>query len=159
LPEHTLLPARITGRLPDPTPVGEVVGEGAQRLVEAFKQDIADLSRAAIHRDAQVFGPLPGEDAEGEVAVRAWLATLASRWGTLRLRPDGVRAGILSKQAGWVGANLEVAVPYDGQQVTLPLRALVMYHKEQDHWTIAHAHISVGIPDELAEGVNDIYFG
>jgi ketosteroid isomerase-like protein len=36
-------------------------------------------------------------------------------------------------------------------EITLPLRVLVVYQKEQDIWKIAHAHISVGIPDHLAE--------
>ena len=151
LPEATLLQARIRGRLPDPSPVGAAVGQGAYGLVEEFKSQIGDLSRAAIHPNAQVFGPLPGEHAEGEMAVRALFATLTARWGGLRLRPDGIRANIVSKQSGWVMANVEVAVPYAGEQVSLPLRALMVYHKKQDQWTIAHAHLSVGIPDELAE--------
>ena len=151
LPERALLQARLAGRLPEPTPVGAAVGQGARILVEKFTRDIEDFSQAVFQRDAQVFGPLPGEHAEGEIAIHALFASLASRWGALRLRGDGVRAGILSIDSGWIAANVDVAVPYDGQEVTLPLRALVIYHKSQDQWTIPHTHLSVGIPDELAE--------
>jgi hypothetical protein len=28
---------------------------------------------------------------------------------------------------------------------------LVVYQKKQENWGIVHAHLSVGIPDELAE--------
>jgi ketosteroid isomerase-like protein len=38
----------------------------------------------------------------------------------------------------------------DGR-VPLPLRWLAVYQKEEERWAVVHAHISVGIPDELAE--------
>jgi ketosteroid isomerase-like protein len=51
----------------------------------------------------------------------------------------------------WVGANLDAVFSYAQQRAALPLRVLVVYQKEQDRWAIAHIHLSVGIPDELAE--------
>jgi ketosteroid isomerase-like protein len=58
---------------------------------------------------------------------------------------------LASEEIGWVGANVEVHMRNSGQKVPLPLRALVVYQKEREHWAIVHAHLSVGIPDELAE--------
>jgi hypothetical protein len=51
---------------------------------------------------------------------------------------------------GWVGANVDAMLSYQDKQVSLPLRALVVYQKEQESWAVAHLHLSVGIPDELA---------
>jgi ketosteroid isomerase-like protein len=83
--------------------------------------------------------------------VRALFAKWASRWGALYLRPDGIRAEMTSEEMGWVGANVEILVRNRDQKVKMPLRALVVYQKERESWSIVHAHFSVGIPDELAE--------
>jgi ketosteroid isomerase-like protein len=113
---------------------------------------LTDLSKATIAPIAHVFGSLPGEQAEGEAAVRQLFAAWASRWGALRLRPDGIRAQVLANAGiGWVGVNMEVSLQPIDRQVTIPLRALVVYQYEQGIWAIVHVHLSVGIPDELAE--------
>ena len=151
LPEEKVLQALTRGILPAPHPVGYAIGAGAQALVGSFKHQLADFSMSAIRRDAHVFGPFPGEDAEGETAVRAQFAKWTSRWGVLRLRPDGVRAEFISETMGWVCANVDAILSYTDQRVALPLRVLVVYQKEGYDWAIVHAHLSVGIPDELAE--------
>ena len=139
------------GILPAPRPTGYAIGAGAQALVDSFKSQLADFSMAAVGRDAHAFGPFPGEEAEGETAVRALFARWTSKWGALRLRPDGIRAEFVSETMGWVGANVDALLSHEEQQVAMPLRALVVYQKEQDHWAIVHVHLSAGIPDELAE--------
>ncbi len=151
LPQEKVLQALTTGRLPAPQFVGDVVMAEAQELVAIFKYQLADFSRTSIGTDAQIFGPFPGEQAEGETAVRELFASWTSKWGALRLRPDGVCAELVSNEMGWVGANVDAHLPYGDRQADLPLRILVVYQKEQENWGIAHAHVSVGIPDELAE--------
>jgi ketosteroid isomerase-like protein len=151
LPEEKVLQALTAGNLPAPHPIGYAIGAGAQALAGSFKSQLADFSMAPIRQDAHVFGPFPGEAAEGEMAVRALFAEWTSKWGVLRLRPDGVRAEFVSATMGWVGANVDALLSYADQRVALPLRVLVIYQKEQDSWAIAHLHLSVGIPDELAE--------
>jgi ketosteroid isomerase-like protein len=152
LPEENILQAMMTGNLPAPHPIVDAIGAGAHVLVESFKQQLADLSGAAIGQNAYVFGPFPGEYAEGETAIRALFAKWTSTWGALRLwSGDGVRAEFIAEGMGWVGANVEVVLSYGNQQVAVPLRVLMVYQKEQENWGIAHAHFSVGIPDELAE--------
>jgi ketosteroid isomerase-like protein len=146
-----VLQALTSGILPAPRPVGYAIGAGAQALVGSFKHQLADFSMSAIRRNAHAFGPFPGEDAEGETAVRALFAKWTSRWGVLRLRPDGVRAEFISETMGWVCANVDAILSYTDQLVALPLRVLVVYQKEGYDWAIVHAHLSVGIPDELAE--------
>lgn len=150
LPEDKVLQALTAGNLPAPHPIGYAIGAGAQDLVGSFKSQLADFSMSAISQGAHAFDPFPGEDAEGETAVRALFSSWTSKWGGLRLRPDGVRAEFISETMGWVAANVEATLSYAGQQVTLPFRALVVYQKA-DEWAIVHAHLSVGIPDELAE--------
>ena len=151
LPEEKVLQALTSGKIPAPHPVGNTVGAGAQALAGSFKHQLADFSMSAISLDAQAFGPFPGEHAEGETAVRDLFARWTSRWGVLRLRPDGVRAEFVSETMGWVGANVDAILSHADQRVALPLRVLVVYQSEQGHWEIVHAHLSVGIPDELAE--------
>jgi ketosteroid isomerase-like protein len=58
---------------------------------------------------------------------------------------------LISEESGWVGANVEAIISDMGKPVRCPVRALFVYRKEQDRWAIVHAHLSVGIPDELAE--------
>jgi ketosteroid isomerase-like protein len=151
LPEAKVLRALTVGSLPAPHPIGYDFGAGAQALVGSFKSQLADFSMSAISRDAHVFGPFPGEEAEGETAVRALFSSWTSKWGGLRLRPDGIRAEFISETMGWVAANVDAVLSYEDHRAVVPLRALVVYQKEQDHWVIVHAHLSVGIPDELAE--------
>ncbi len=151
LPEEKVLRALTVGNLPAPHSIGYDFGAGAQALVGSFKSQLVDFSMSAISRDAHAFGPFPGEAAEGETAVRDLFAKWTSRWGVLRLRPDGVRAEFISETMGWVAANVDAILSYADQRVALPLRVLVVYQKEGYDWAIAHAHLSVGIPDELAE--------
>ena len=151
LPEARILEV-LTGRyLPTPNVIVNKIPPNAQSLVNEFTDNLADLSIAAITRDAYAFGPFPEEYAEGETDVRALFAKWTARWCAPPLGPDEVMAEFVSAESGWVGANVEVNMLYMGEQVTLPLRALFVYQKEQDHWAIDHAHLSVGIPDELAE--------
>jgi hypothetical protein len=151
LPESRILEALTCGYLPAPSAIGDSRHIGAPSLFREFIHQLADLSTATISQDAYVFGPFPEEHATGEMEARALFGEWAARWGTLYLRPDGIRAEFVSEEAGWVAANVEVMRNYQCQQITLPLRALFVYQKEQDTWAIAHAHLSVGIPDELAE--------
>lgn len=151
LPESRILEALTGGYLPAPNVIGDARQAGTQSLVEQFMLQLADLSKAVISQDAYVFGPFPEEHAEGRTEVQALFAKWASRWGALRLRPDGIRAELDSEKSGWVGANVEVTIFYAGQPIALPMRFLVVYQKEQGTWSIAHAHLSLGIPDELAE--------
>jgi ketosteroid isomerase-like protein len=151
LPESRIREALIGGYLPAPGAIGEARQIDKQSLFKEFIHHLADLSRAAIDQDAYVFGPFPEEHARGETEVRALLAKWSSRWGAWYLRPDGIRAELVSEEMGWVGANVEIPMPNGDQKVALPLRALVVYQKERENWAIAHAHFSIGIPDELAE--------
>ena len=152
LAEAKVLQALSTGQLPAPRMPGDSAGPGAEELIEQFARQLVDLSKASISHSCYAFGPLPGEQAEGETAVRRLLATLTSRWGELYLRPDGIRAELLANaEVGWVGANIDARLKPSHPDIAIPLRALVIYQKEQGIWTIVHAHISIGIPDELAE--------
>ena len=151
LPESRILEALTGGYLPAPGAIGDARQIGAQSLFKEFIHQLANLSTAAISQDAYVFGPFPGEYAEGETEVRELFEKWTARWGVLYLRPDGIRAELASEESGWVGANVEATLPYGDRPVHLPMRALMVYHKERDRWAIAHAHLSVGIPDELAE--------
>ena len=151
LPESRILQALTGGDLPAPGAIGDARQIGAQSLFKEFIHRLANLSTAVISQDAYVFGPFAGESAEGETEVRALLEKWAARWGVLYLRPDGIRAELVSEESGWVGANVEATLRYEDRPVRLPIRALVVYQKEKDSWAIAHAHLSVEIPDELAE--------
>jgi ketosteroid isomerase-like protein len=151
LPQSRILEALTGGYLPAPSPIGDARRIGTPSLFKEFIHQLADLSTATLSQNAHVFGPFPGEHAEGETEVRALFAKWSSRWGTLYLRPDGIRAELASEEMGWVSANVEGTMPYMGRSIALPMRALFVYRKEQDHWAIVHAHLSVGIPDELAE--------
>jgi ketosteroid isomerase-like protein len=151
LPESKALQAQANGHLPAPRMVGDAVMPGAESLVEEFTHQLDNLSSAVISQHVHAFGPLPGEHADGEAAVRQLFASWTSRWSALRLRPDGIRAELVFLHTGWVGANVEATVSYESQQIVLPMRLLVVYHKEQDIWAIVQAHLSVGVPDELAE--------
>jgi ketosteroid isomerase-like protein len=149
LPESRIQAALAGGYLPAPNTIDDARPAGAKNLIEQFMHQIDDLSTAMISQDAFVFGPFPEQDAEGEDAVRALFVECGSSWSGLRLRPDGVRAELVSGSIGWVGANVE-AVYADGR-VPMPLRWLAIYQRERERWSVVHAHISVGIPDELAE--------
>jgi ketosteroid isomerase-like protein len=151
LPEARVLEALTGGYLPAPHAIGDARQIGAQGLFKEFIHHLAGLFTAPIHQDASAFGPFPGEYADGERQVRALFEMWAARWTVLYLRPDGIRAELTSKESGWVAANVEAPMSHDGRQARLPLRFLVVYQKEGDAWAIAHAHLSVGIPDELAE--------
>jgi ketosteroid isomerase-like protein len=151
LPESRILEALTGGYLPAPGAIGDAKWVGAQSLFREFIHQLADLSKAAIRQDACVFGPFPEEYAEGETEARALFEKWTARWGVLYLRPDGLRAEFVSETMGWVGANVEATLSYRDRPVRLPMRALWVYQKEQDSWAIAQAHLSVGIPDELAE--------
>ncbi len=151
LPEARILEVLTGGYLPAPKVIVNKTLPNTQSLVKEFTDNLADLSTAVTTRDAYAFGPFPEEYAKGETDVQALFARWTARWGALRLRPEGMRAEFVSAESGWVGANVEVNMSYMGELVKLPLRALFVYQKEQDHWAIAHAHLSVGIPDELAE--------
>lgn len=151
LPPPRILEALTGGYLPAPAIVGNARQTGAQSLFREFIHQLADLSRAVISPDASVFGPFPQESAKGKTEVRALFRKWTDRWGALYLRPDGIRAEFTSEESGWVAANVEAKLPYAGQRIALPMRALFVYQKEQDQWAIVQAHLSVGIPDELAE--------
>ena len=151
LPESRILQALTSGDLPAPGTIGDARQIGAQSLFKEFIHRLPALATAPISQDAYVFGPFPEEFAEGETEVRALLEKWTARWGVLYLRPDGIRAELASEESGWVGANVEATLHYEGRPVRLPMRALVVYQKEKDSWAIALAHLSVGIPDELAE--------
>jgi ketosteroid isomerase-like protein len=152
LPEAKILQALAGGQLPAPRRVGDAVGPGAEGLIQQFTEQLTDLSKARISPAAHAFGPLPGEDAEGESAVSQLFATWASRWDVLQLRPEGICAQLLSNaELGWVGANLDADMQQTDRQVAIPMRALIVYQKQQEIWSIVHAHVSVGIPDDLAE--------
>jgi ketosteroid isomerase-like protein len=151
LPEARVLEALTGGYLPAPAAIGDVKQIGGQSLFREFIHQLADLSTAAIGQDAHAFGPFPQEYVKGETEVRALFEKWTDQWGALSLRPDGIRAELTSADCGWVDANVEATVSHMGQPVCLPMRALFVYQNEQDRWEIVHAHLSVGIPDELAE--------
>jgi ketosteroid isomerase-like protein len=151
LPESRILEALTGGYLPAPGAIGDARQIAAQGLFKEFIHQLVDLSKAAISPDADAFGPFPEEYAEGATEVRALFEKWSARWGVLYLRPDGIRAETPSEGSGWVGANVEANLSYAGRPVRLPMRALFVYQKEQDDWSIVHAHLSVGIPNELAE--------
>jgi ketosteroid isomerase-like protein len=93
----------------------------------------------------------PGEAAKGENNVRALFAGWQARWGALSLQADSLRAQLIGDgKVGWAGANLDAPTSYGNQKLNLPLRALVIYEYDKKGWSIAHAHVSVGVPDELA---------
>jgi hypothetical protein len=152
LPAPTVLYALTTGRLPRPRPIGDACGPGTGSLVEQFTDQPADLSTAAISHDAWACGPLPDEQATGGTAVHALFVAWTRRWGMFRLRGDGMHAHLApGGKIGWVGANVAVQTHDAQQQVTLPLRMMVVYRKVQLVWEAVQAHVSVGIPDAVVE--------
>jgi ketosteroid isomerase-like protein len=151
LPQPRIVEALTGGYLPAPAAIGDASQIGAQSLFREFIHQLADLSSAAVSQDVSVFGPFLQEFASGKTEAQALFKKWTDRWGALYLRPDGIRAELTSAECGWVAANVEATVSHMGRPVRLPMRALFVYQKEQDHWSIAHAHLSVGIPDELAE--------
>jgi ketosteroid isomerase-like protein len=151
LPEPRVLEALTGGYLPAPGAIGDARQIGAQSLFREFIHQLGNLSTATISQDAFVFGPFPQEYARGKTDVQALFEKWTDRWGALYLRPDGIRAEFASPVSGWVAANVEATLSHMGQPIRLPMRALFVYQKEQDQWAIVQAHLSVGIPDELAE--------
>jgi hypothetical protein len=134
----------VNGRFPAPRPVGDEVGQDANLLVVHFGQHLADLTLLPVAANAYLFGPQEDDQADGAAAVQELLAEMTHRYGALRLRPDGLRAGLASGgQAGWVAANVES----NTDETPLIFRLLAAYTAGDAGWELAQAHLSVGVPD------------
>ncbi len=143
-----IIEAFASGKFPLPAPIGNAVKTNAEALVNHFREDFKNFSKANCAADAVIIGPEPNDQIVGAEAARQFFAKWrgeASEWGE---RPDGIRAGLAADgRVGWVISNLEWLAKSNGGTTAAPLRAVLVYQKGDHAWEIVQAHISVGVPD------------
>jgi ketosteroid isomerase-like protein len=134
----------LAGRqVPAPAAVGQSVEESAGELINQFRRDLKDFSKAAFAEDAVVV--TPGEIVHGAQAVRTALTTWLGLPGNATEANTGMRARLAPEATtGWLATTLYVPIFAGPESSVAPVRTLLIYHVAGDHWEIVQAHFSVG---------------
>lgn len=139
----SLFMALVGRQVHAPAAVGQSVQEAAGELVNRFRKDLKDFSKAAMAENAVVV--TPGEIAHGAAAARTALATWLGLPGNATEANTGMRTALApGATTGWVVTTLYVPIFAGPESSVAPIRALVIYHLAGDHWEIIQAHFSVG---------------
>jgi ketosteroid isomerase-like protein len=135
------------GQLPQRRDITGPLDPAAKDLLEVFDADLADVHRKA--RDiAQsdetcMFGTAPEEIYNGP-EVRKQFSRMCEQYKAAR----GTRNGGASVhfapggQLGWVVANVDMMIEYDGKPLAFPSRTLIVYLHGLDGWKIVQIHSS-----------------
>lgn len=143
VPYDSLFMALVGRQVRAPASVGQSVPEAAGELINQFRRDLRDFSRAAFADNAVVV--TPGEIVHGAPAARRALATWLGLPGNATEANAGMRAGLAPAAAtGWLATTLYVPIFAGAESSVAPIRVLLVYHVAGDHWEIVQAHFSVG---------------
>jgi len=126
-----------------PAAVGQSVSQAAGELINQFRRDLKDFSKAKFAEDAVVV--TPGEIARGAAAARGALATWLGLPGNATEANTGIRVALApGSRTGWLATTLYVPIFAGPESAVAPIRVLLIYHVAGDHWEIVQAHFSVG---------------
>jgi hypothetical protein len=140
----TLFMSLVSHKIPGVAPVGGQVPSSAGEVVQQFRADIRDISKASIISTAVVV--TPEGLVQGPEKARAELAQWLGPVGNATEPGDGIRAGLNpTGTVGWVATNLYVPIFAGPESAIAPMRALFIYHLAQDRWEIVQASLSVGL--------------
>jgi hypothetical protein len=140
----SLFMSLLSHKIPGVAPVGGQVPSSVGEVVQQFRADIRDISKASITPTAAVV--TPGGLVHGPEQARAELAQWLGPVGNATEPGDGIRAGLNpAGTVGWVATNLYVPVFAGPESAIAPMRALFVYHLAQDRWEIVQASLSVGL--------------
>ncbi|MCC7266963.1 MAG: nuclear transport factor 2 family protein [Caulobacteraceae bacterium] len=137
------------GQWPKLADWGGGAAKGGDALAKDFGDSMADsaawVKSFSDSAEAFVFGSAPEETIEGGVAIKQVFGQMVAAYQVTLAVAGGVRAGVApSGSAGFAGGNIGFTVDTEGQKITQPYRALLVYVKEGNAWRPVQAHFSNG---------------
>jgi hypothetical protein len=131
------------GRWTQPAPVPDIVDDDADDLANRIAKDLRspDALSAAIGEDTIYVGPgeddyLVGASAAARIEQR-YVGFAREGKNRVALAPGG--------SVGWTITNVDVSAAYRDAVVTMPMRALLVYERRGDVWTLVQVHFSQGL--------------
>lgn len=152
VPNETAFAIAARGKWP---PLGELparVAPGAEPLVARVQRGADDamvwVNDISDREDVFVFGTAPEEVVMGGARTRELFGAQIRQYGVTIAPRGDVSAGLAPNGlVGWVFANLDFSVTFEGQTITQPYRSLTVHLNEGGAWRIVQAHFSNGVPN------------
>lgn len=150
LPNDVAFQRAASGELAALAPIPEGIAAGADGVYTRAAHDLdraTDFVASVSDRaDAIFIGSAPGERTVGGAAIRESYGKHVTD-GHVTLKKHGdIRVGVApGGHVGWVLANVDLAVDVDGNVITEPFRAMLVYVEEDGEWRLVQAHLSNGV--------------
>jgi ketosteroid isomerase-like protein len=150
MPNDEAFAKALSGELAALAAIPEGIAAGADGIYTRAAHDLdraADFIASVSDRaDAIVIGTAPGERTVGGAAIKeSYGKFVADGHVTLKKHGD-LRVGIApGGRVGWVLANADLSVDVDGNVITQPFRAMLVYVDEGGEWRLVQAHFSNGV--------------
>lgn len=150
MPNEEAFAKAVSGELAALAAIPEGIAAGADAI---YTRAAHDLDRApdfiasvSDRADAIVIGTAPGERTVGGAAIKeSYGKFVADGHVTLKKHGD-LRVGIApGGRVGWVLANCDLSADVDGNVITQPFRAMLVYVDEGGEWRLVQAHFSNGV--------------
>jgi uncharacterized protein (TIGR02246 family) len=130
-------------------PIPDIVDAGGDELANEIAAELHDPRRLAsvVAHDAVVIGPGPDELVVG-VDAAVWAERLPFTFSR-----EGKNRVVLAPgaQVGWTVTNVDAIHRDGGRDVTIPMRALLVYERRGGAWWLVQAHLSYGVGVEPPE--------
>ena len=134
--------------------VGQTVGHGAQPVVAAIDQFVANpkvmLAQLADRDDVAILGADPNERAQGATDARKLIEAMIG--GDAKVARKGVRAAMTPNgQVAFAAYNLEAGAEYNNSTVVLPYQVMEVFVSVGGAWKVVQLHAAHCASQELAE--------
>ena len=115
-------------------------------------------TNSGVVGDSDTLVLLPGQELEFHNSVAPSLASLFGVGSTVAVQEFRINVA-KTKRVAWMLATLAVQTTYNGDPISIPLRASFVFEQQSDaEWGTAQAHISVGLQEaQLSEQVFGVF--